>query len=108
MMEDHPNDKAPNAPATTDPADEELWVRATVQKYFGGEKPIHASTLYRGIDTGIYPPPIKVSPNVVRWLPHECRSARQRMLSARDKPKPPTRRGRKRKPTAAEVEITYK
>jgi predicted DNA-binding transcriptional regulator AlpA len=82
----------------TPKATPELWVRPTVEKYFGGEKPIHTSTLYRGIETGIYPPPINVSPNVVRWLPHECRAARQRMLAARDEPKPPSpRRGRPRR-----------
>jgi hypothetical protein len=83
-----------------EPTEEELWVRATVQKYFGGEKPLHTSTLYRGIDSGIYPPPINVSPNVVRWLPHECRAARQRMISERGKPKNlqvAARRGRPRR-----------
>jgi hypothetical protein len=105
IEENHPTDETPNAPATIEPTDEELWVRATVQKYFGGEKPIHVSTLYRGIDTGIYPPPINVSPNVVRWLPHECRAARQRMLSARGEPKAPSpRRGRKRGASRAEME----
>jgi hypothetical protein len=110
-IEDHPTDKTPNNPATTEPTELELWVRATVLKFFGGDKPLHTSTLYRGIDTGIYPPPINVSPNVVRWLGHECRAARQRMLAARDKPKPPShRRGRKRgasatqAKTAAEIE----
>ena len=108
-------DETPNDPATTEPTDEELWVRATVEKYFGGEKPIHTSTLYRGVESGLYPPPINVSPNVVRWIPHECRAARQRMLSERGKPKNlqgAARRGRKRgasaakAKTAAEIEPT--
>jgi hypothetical protein len=86
-----------------EPIDEELWVRATVEKYFGGEKPLHTSTLYRGVESGIYPPPINVSANSVRWVPAECRAARQRMLAARDKPKPPSRRGRKRGANAAKA-----
>lgn len=101
MMEDHsPTDQTPTDPATPEPADEELWARATVEKYFGGEKPIHTSTLYRGVGLGIYPRPINVGPNLVRWLPHECRAARQRMLAARDEPKQPTGRGRKRRQIA--------
>jgi hypothetical protein len=87
-----------NAPAMLDPADDELWDAPKVRAYFGGVKPIHISTLYRGIDTGIYPPPIYVSANSVRWVPHECRAARQRMIAARDQPKPKPAKPRGRKP----------
>ncbi len=93
MIDDHSIDEPPNAPATPE-LDDELWDSRKVRAYFGG---IHISTLYRGVAIGIYPPPINVSPNVVRWLPHECRAARKRMLAARDKPKPPPRRGRPRR-----------
>jgi predicted DNA-binding transcriptional regulator AlpA len=99
-MEDHPTDQTPNAPATTEPAELELWDCATVLKFFGGSKPIHISTLYRGISNKFYPPPMNVSPNVVRWLGHECREAQQRQLAARDHPKKlqgAARRGRKRR-----------
>lgn len=80
-----------------EPVELELWDRATVLKFFGGTKPIHISTLYRGVHSGLYPPPMNVSPNVVRWIGSECRAAQQRMLSQRAKPKPPpppARRGR--------------
>jgi predicted DNA-binding transcriptional regulator AlpA len=102
MIEDHLSDETPNNPATTDPADDELWDAAKVQEYFGGTKPIHISTLYRGVDAKIYPSPINVAPNIVRWLPRECRAARQRMIAARDqpKPKPAKPRGRKRRQIA--------
>jgi hypothetical protein len=32
----------------------------------GGDKPVHASTYYRGVALGIYPKPKRVSPNCVR------------------------------------------
>ena len=99
MMEDHLSDETPNNPATPDLADDEpCWDAPKVQAYFGGIKPIHISTLYRGIDSGIYPPPIYVSSNSVRWVPRECRAARQRMLAARNQPKPKPAKPRGRKP----------
>jgi hypothetical protein len=85
------------APTASAPEPIELWERATVLKFFGGDKPLHVSTLYRGVGTGRYPPPVNVSANVVRWVGHECRAARQRMLAARAEPKPPPRRGRPRR-----------
>jgi predicted DNA-binding transcriptional regulator AlpA len=106
MIEDHLSGETPNNPATPDPADDELWDAQKVLEYFGGTtKPIHISTLYRGIIGKVYPPPINVSPNVVRWLPRECREARQRMIAARDlpKPKPVKPRGRKRGASVAKT-----
>ena len=35
-------------------------------KMIGGNKPVDPATYYRGVAAGIYPPPIKVSPNVAR------------------------------------------
>jgi hypothetical protein len=89
----------PLKPPVTD--DVELWNRDVVMRFFGGnEKPIHLSTLYRGIANGIYPKPVNISSNSIRWVASECRAAIQRMIAARDEPKKPTRRGRKRrKPT---------
>jgi predicted DNA-binding transcriptional regulator AlpA len=94
------------------PASIELWDKQAVLQYFGGTKPLHLSTLYRGMASGIYPRPINVSANVVRWVADECRATTQRMLAARDEPKQPTGRGRKRgasaakAKTAAEIEPT--
>jgi hypothetical protein len=82
--------------ASNTPASIELWERKTVLAHFGGNKPLHVSTLYRGINTGIYPKPINTSGNTARWLADECRDALQRMISNRDKkPTTPVRRGRK-------------
>jgi hypothetical protein len=35
-------------------------------KLIGGDKPVHATTYYRGVKLGIYPAPIHPSPNVSR------------------------------------------
>jgi predicted DNA-binding transcriptional regulator AlpA len=91
---------------TPERTETELWERKTVLKFFGGDRPLHVSTLYRGIKGKIYPPPINVAPNVVRWIGHECRAARQELIAARDKPKPPQRRGRPRKAAAVSTATT--
>jgi hypothetical protein len=31
-------------------------------KFFGGTKPLHVSTLYRGVHSKLYPPPMNVNP----------------------------------------------
>ena len=85
--------ETPNQPAPV-----EFWERATVLRYFGGDRPLHTSTLYRGIRDQIYPRPVNVSRSSVRWLASECRAAAQAMLAARDEPKQATpRRGRPRR-----------
>jgi predicted DNA-binding transcriptional regulator AlpA len=86
----------------------ELWDRQTVLKYFGGTKPLHFSTLYRGIAAGVYPRPVHTSGNSSRWLAHECREALQRMIAARDQPsKHAEYRGRPRsRASAAKAEAT--
>ena len=80
----------------------ELWDRQTVLEFFGG---LHFSTLYRGISSGFYPKPINTSGNTVRWLASECRDALDRMIAARDlpKPKPAKPRGRKRGASVAKA-----
>jgi predicted DNA-binding transcriptional regulator AlpA len=83
-----------DTPTTT--ASIELWDRPTVLKFFGGVRPLHIGTLYRGVHSGRYPKPIHVSGNSVRWLADECRAALQRMIADRGEPIPPPRRGRPR------------
>ena len=63
---------------------EELWDEARVRGYFGGNKPIDHSTLYRGIKLGIIPAPIKSVLQTNRWIPSECRAARQVQIEARN------------------------
>jgi hypothetical protein len=76
------------------PASIELWERQTVLEFFGGDKPLHASTLYRGMVAGIYSRPVNVAGNTVRWIADECRADLNRMIAARDGPQQPPRRGR--------------
>jgi predicted DNA-binding transcriptional regulator AlpA len=72
----------------------ELWDRKTILEYFGG---LHVSTLYRGIECGIYPKPVHVSRNIVRWVASECRTALQRLLDERKRTSStPTKRQRGR------------
>jgi predicted DNA-binding transcriptional regulator AlpA len=64
--------------------DEDLWTVEQVCAFFGGSsKPIHPSTLWRNVKAGIYPKPIVAGPNLRRWLPSECRAARQAQIEAR-------------------------
>jgi predicted DNA-binding transcriptional regulator AlpA len=50
-----------------------------VCRFFGGSKPLHPATIYRGVGKR-YPRPIRVSPNVNRWLRIECEAALRAML----------------------------
>jgi hypothetical protein len=86
--------ETPSIPA---PTELELWTRAAVLRFFGGDRPLHVSTLYRGIQRGRYPKPIRVSGNNARWLAGECRGALARMIAARDEPKLAEPRGRPRR-----------
>jgi hypothetical protein len=104
MTDDHPENNTPNTPDEI-----ELWDRHSVCAFFGGrEKPIHISTLYRGMARGLYPRPVNVAANVARWLGHECRAVRQRMLAERSKPAPTTlpRRGRPPKARSSDATAT--
>jgi predicted DNA-binding transcriptional regulator AlpA len=60
-----------------------LLDRAGVCSYFGGSRPLNASTLYRGIRRGHYPKPVKVGPGSSRWLRSECELALQMMVDGR-------------------------
>jgi predicted DNA-binding transcriptional regulator AlpA len=60
-----------------------LLDRREACRFFGGSKPIDASTLYRGIRQGRYPRPVKVGPGSSRWLRSECEAALQAMVEVR-------------------------
>ena len=78
----------------TRPHDDEMMSIGTVLEYFGGDTPLHYSTLYRGIAAGRYPKPVSIGPNSRRWLRSECREARQKLIDARDNELPnPQHRG---------------
>jgi predicted DNA-binding transcriptional regulator AlpA len=61
----------------------ELLDRRAVCQFFGGTKPLDPATLYRGIQKGRYPKPVKVGPGSSRWLREECEAALQSMISGR-------------------------
>ena len=86
-------DETPNVAAASEPDEIELWTRKKVLAFFGN---IHVSTLYRGIASERYPPPMNTSDNVVRWIGSECRAALVRMRDERGKTVKP-KRGRPRK-----------
>jgi predicted DNA-binding transcriptional regulator AlpA len=61
----------------------ELLDRVAVCRLIGGNRPINAATLYRGIREGRYPKPVKVGPGSSRWLRAECEAALQAMVEGR-------------------------
>jgi predicted DNA-binding transcriptional regulator AlpA len=63
---------------------DELLDKDAACRFIGGSRPINAATLYRGVKTGIYPRPIKVSPSASRWCKSELIEAIQRRIDARD------------------------
>ncbi len=51
-----------------------------VRHFFGGTRPLHAATVYRGIAAGVYPRPLRISANCNRWLRNECEEALRRII----------------------------
>jgi predicted DNA-binding transcriptional regulator AlpA len=67
-----------------DIASDELLDIDEVCAFFGGNKPLHPATIYRG--KGIrYPAPVKVGPNLSRWFRSECEAALREMAAGRRK-----------------------
>ena len=50
----------------------------------GDETPIHRSTLWRGIQAGRYPKPIKVGPGLNRWDEAEAYATIEQAAEARE------------------------
>jgi len=62
----------------------DLIAEGAVLRLLGGEEtPIHRSTLWRGINDGRYPPPIKVGPGTNRWRASEVAAYLERAASER-------------------------
>jgi predicted DNA-binding transcriptional regulator AlpA len=55
-------------------------------RFLGGTKPIHPSTLYRGIKTGRYSKPIPIGPQISRWRRSELQRDVERLAAERDPP----------------------
>jgi predicted DNA-binding transcriptional regulator AlpA len=65
--------------------DDEEWLDTTATcRFFGGTKPIHPATLWRGVKAGRYPKPVKLGPNSNRWVRSECKAARAALIAARE------------------------
>jgi len=79
----NPTRSAPSIWVNGDIVMAELLDKAEVLRLFGGNRPINASTLYRGIKLGRYPKPIRVGPNSSRWLLAECQAALRAMVEQR-------------------------
>ncbi|HEX2448051.1 MAG TPA: hypothetical protein VHK26_07685 [Methyloceanibacter sp.] len=47
-------------------ADDMITIKETCAIIGGEKRPIHYATYYRGVARGIYPPPIRISPGLVR------------------------------------------
>jgi predicted DNA-binding transcriptional regulator AlpA len=64
-----------------------------VCRYFGGTRPLHMATIYRGMEEGRYPRPVRVSPGANRWLGRELKACRQALI---DSPREPLLSPRRR------------
>ena len=63
----------------------ELMDKNETCRFFGGaNRPINAATLYRGVQTGRYPKPIKVGANSSRWIKSECAATLAKIIAERD------------------------
>jgi Prophage CP4-57 regulatory protein (AlpA) len=83
MRMDNPTMQGAGATRSVPAVEADLWDREVTCLFFGGTKPIHPATLYRGMRRGVFPQPIKIGVGVVRWRPDECRAALERMASER-------------------------
>jgi predicted DNA-binding transcriptional regulator AlpA len=61
----------------------ELLDRQAACRFFGGTKPIHPATLYRGVRAGRFPRPVKIGGST-RWVREECKSALLKMLGSNE------------------------
>lgn len=54
-------------------------------RFFGGaNSPLNPATLYRGVNSGKYPKPVKIGKGTSRWVRRECEQALREMIGARD------------------------
>jgi predicted DNA-binding transcriptional regulator AlpA len=65
-----------------DIASDDLLDIDEVCAFFGGNKPLHPATIYRGLGQR-YPNPVKVGPNSNRWLRSECEAVLRQMAASR-------------------------
>lgn len=66
--------------------DDGLYDLSFVCAYFGGNRPLHTATIYRGIAAGRYPQPVRPSPNVNRWVGRELKAAKAAIIATPREP----------------------
>jgi predicted DNA-binding transcriptional regulator AlpA len=64
--------------------DDELLDITAVCALLGGSRPVHPATVWRAVKAGIYPKPLKISPNTCRWRRSELIAAIERRIAERD------------------------
>jgi predicted DNA-binding transcriptional regulator AlpA len=64
--------------------EDELLDKAAACRFLGGSKPIHPATLWRGVKSGRYSPPVSIGPQIVRWKRSELAADIERMAAERD------------------------
>jgi hypothetical protein len=64
--------------------DEMVSMAGAIAILSGRQRPMHHTTLYRGIKAGRFPAPIRIGPGSVRWLRSELVAVRDRMIAERD------------------------
>jgi predicted DNA-binding transcriptional regulator AlpA len=68
--------------------DDGFYDIAFVCAFFGGSRPLHPATIYRGIAVERYPRPVRPSPNINRWVGRELKAAKKAILDAPRGPLP--------------------
>jgi predicted DNA-binding transcriptional regulator AlpA len=59
-----------------------LTVRQACEFIGGQGRPISAASLYRGVERGRFPAPVKIGPGTSRWIRRELAEALQRLANA--------------------------
>jgi hypothetical protein len=73
--------------------DDGLYDLDFVRSVFGGNRPLDAATVYRGIAAGRFPRPVRPSPNSNRWVGRELKAAKEELIAAPRSPRPSPNRG---------------
>jgi hypothetical protein len=76
------SEKCPDVDRDQSPDD--LLTVAEMCAFYGGHKPIHPSTLWRGVRKGIYDPPLYISARLVRFRRSGGTRSLQRIAASRE------------------------
>jgi len=81
MIESVPIERRHNSESALD--DDGLYDCKATCAILGGNRPIHFSTLYKGIRVGRFPKPVKIGPATSRWRGRDLRECIMRLAEAR-------------------------